>query len=292
MDKTAQINKSIQWYFHPYESMRLLRYFQHNMKFDVSVNYQPNYSNNISVGVVFNIPEEMDINQLELQLHYIKKINLIEKIFIHDNYTKYSKLVLELAEKYNCTYFTPEKKQFNQPHVGSIDETSAIYNGLIWAKENNLDILVKLDIDLIPCFNWKCSLIELAKNSDGIIFSSYCEKRTEFFRTDCIGFYVPAWTKNYPMQCFQFTLENELPVHHSIWLHELAKTLSYNNFSNKWETYIKENKIDYLHSGYVLWKDILGINKYSIEHRNSSVLQNTYSSESEYKQKMEEVFGK
>mgnify|MGYP003288260699 CR=1 FL=1 len=76
----------------------------------------------------------------------------------------------------------------------------------------------------------------------------YNENYNISFNSDVICFYVPAWSSNYPLQCMLFTIQNEMPVCTNIWLHELSKTLSGNNYANKWISYYTNNKINYLHS--------------------------------------------
>lgn len=46
----------------------------------------------------------------------------------------------------------------------------------------------------------------------------------------------------------KFTIDNELIILSNIWFHELAKTIAGNNYTDKWLTYIKTNKIGYLTS--------------------------------------------
>lgn len=43
------IDKSMLWYYNPNESMRILRYFPWNIKFNNSENYNPDYSSDIKI---------------------------------------------------------------------------------------------------------------------------------------------------------------------------------------------------------------------------------------------------
>lgn len=71
------------WYFHPSETVRMLRYFQFNSKLDPTIDLTPNYSDNIEVGVVINANNKPAY--VELQLYYLTQINKINSVLIYDN---------------------------------------------------------------------------------------------------------------------------------------------------------------------------------------------------------------
>ena len=74
------IEKSMQWYYHPNEIARLLRYFQLNMKFD-NEDYTPHYTTKKpTVGVVINTSG--NIPYMDLQLYFLKEVNKIDNILI------------------------------------------------------------------------------------------------------------------------------------------------------------------------------------------------------------------
>ena len=275
-----KIEKSLQWYFHPNETIRMLRYYQFNMKFDNSVDYSVNYSNNPSIGVV--IGTSGSIPYIALQLYYLKNINGIEHILVHDDCSDKKNELKALCDSYNVDFYSTEKPMFYKSCVGSIGDTNAIYEGLLWAKNKNLDILVKLSRRLIQCYEWKSKLIELAKESNASVFSSYCTKDPFNIRTECIAFNVNVWTKQYPLQCMKFTIDNEMSIFAEFWFHELAKTLSGNNFNEKWLNYCKNNNFGYLHSGYAMWQDILGTCRYTDENRHPNTLWHMYSKPEDY----------
>ena len=91
------------------------------------------------------------------------------------------------------------------------------------------------------------------------------------------------------MYCMNWALSNEYTIFAEFWFHELAKTLSGNNFSKKWAKYAA--KTPYLHSGYVKWLDILGTNRYTKENRNEKVLWHMFSSSEDYYNESVQVFG-
>ena len=88
------IEKSLQWYFHPNETVRMLRYFQFNLKFDNGIDYSVHYSDNPKIGVV--IGTYGCIPYIDLQLHFLKNVNHIDNILIHDDCSPYQNQLKEL----------------------------------------------------------------------------------------------------------------------------------------------------------------------------------------------------
>lgn len=250
-----QISKGEQWYFHPNESIRMLRYFQFNMKFDTSIDYTPHYSNDPSVGVVIGTVGE--VPYIDMQLHYLVNVNGIKKVLVCDDCSDKQTELKMLCDFYGVDFYSSSKKVYYNEFIGGLRETNTLYIGLQWAKSNNLEILVKLNADLIPCKEWVTELKQLACNTDASIFGLYNVDMPYNLQSNCVAMNVDIWIKNYPLQCLQFQLENELTVLFDCWLYELAKTLSGNNYSEKWLSYIKESKHGYLKSGYAHWHTIL-----------------------------------
>lgn len=165
---------------------------------------------------------------------------------------------------------------FNQKEIGDLNELDCLFQGLLWAKEKNIDILIKCDPTLIACYKWIDDFDQIVKNSDGLTFTSYGEE-WETFRTELIGMNVKYWTNDTILYSIKWLLENQCTVFLSIWLHEISKILAGINYSEKFRQYLKDNMIDYIHSGYVFWYDILGINENTMDKRHKDVLYKTYS---------------
>jgi hypothetical protein len=262
MTNSNEINKSMQWYFHPVESVRMLRYFQFNIKFDSSIDYTPKYSNNPSLGVVINADKQ--IEYLDLHLHYLKNVNNINNILVYDNCSDKQNEIKTLCEQYNVEFYSPEQSKFESKEFGNISDIDVIYQGLLWAKQNNIEVLIKFNVDFIPCFTWTNSLLNLITESDSITFTTHIQNENYNinFLSDVIGLYVPVWTSQYALQCMLFAIQNEMTICPNIWFHELSKTMSGNNYSEKWYNYNKQNKTGYLFSGYANWFNILSTNKH------------------------------
>ena len=227
---------------------------------------------------------------VDLQLHYLKNVNGINKILVHDDCSDKQEELKALCKSYNVDFYSPERQQFNYDGIGSVGDLHAFFIGLHWAKQNNIELLVKISRRLIPCYEWKSNLINLIKESDATAYSSYCTKDPFNMRTELLGLYVPAYTQHYPLTCMAFSIKNDFAVFAEFWWHELVKRISGNNYSEKWFNYIKNSKHGYDHSGYCMWQDILGTCRFNNENRHENTLWHHYSKKEDYLCELNKIF--
>ena len=285
---TQQLDKSLQWYFCPNETIRMLRYYQFNFKFNNNEDYTVNYNFDSKIGVV--IGTYGCIPYIDLQLHFLKNINHIDNILIHDDCSPYQKQLKNLAKQYNVDFYSTPKRMWHKSCVGSIGDTNCFYQGLVWAKQKNIDVLIKLSRRLIPCYNWKNNLLKLMNESDANTFGSFCTKDPFNLRTEGIALNVNTWTRSYPLNALLWTIQNEYPIFAEFWMHEMSKTISANNFSEKWKNYCEQHKFGYLHSGYAMWQDFLGTCRYTNENRHDNVLWHMYCKTEDYLNVSNQIF--
>ena len=282
------MDKSLQWFLHPIETVRMMRYFQFfNSRFD-NKDYSIHYSSPPKIGVV--IGTFGCTPYIDLQLHFLKNVNGINKILIHDDCSNEQNELKELAKQYNVDFYSTPSRMWHKDQVGSIGDTNSFYQGLLWAKDNNIDILVKLSRRLVPCYNWIKKLQQVALESDASTFGSYCTRDPFNLRTECIGMNVRAWASGYTLSNLNWVIQNEYPIFAEYWFHEMAKTLSGNNYSSKWKKYCEKHKFGYLRSGYALWQDVLGTCRYTNENRHDNVLWHMYCKPEDYFNVANQVF--
>ena len=266
----------------------MLRYFQFQIPFDNTVDYTPHYSENPEIGIV--IGTYGSVPYIDLQLHYLKNVNGFTKILVHDDCSEQQEELKALCKSYNVDFYSPARQQFIFDGIGSVGDLHAFYQGLIWAKQNNVELLVKISRRLIPCYEWKTNLINLIKESDATAYSAYCTKDPFNMRTELLGLYVPAYTQQYPLTCMQFSILNDYAVFAEFWWHELVKRISGNNWSDKWFNYIKNSKHGYDHSGYCMWQDVLGTCRFNNANRRHNTLWRHYSSKEDYLNELNKIF--
>ena len=278
-------DKSLAWYLHPNEVVRMMRckvVDAINPLIDVT----PKYGSDIKIGVV--ITDDASYAHIDLLLHYLKNVNKIDDILIYDDGRNEG--LSKLATEYNIDIYSSLKKYKSYAFKGSIHEQNAFYKGLKWAKDKNLDILVRFSSMLIPCCEWVSSFKQLVLDSDGVTFSSYCPKCQLPIRVECIGMNVNAWTNDFTMNYMKFNVENELIVFPEYWIDSMAKQIDGQNFSKKYRKWKDSHYTGQLRSGYVHWYSILGKCRLTKDDRMNDVLWIDYTSKEEYFNKINEVF--
>lgn len=294
METINQIqDKALMWYFHPNECVRMMRTNIFD-NIDVNEDLTPSYKDNIKVGVV--IGTNGAVPYIDLSLHYLINVNGIKHILIHDDGSDKIPEFKKLQNKYNkngvkVDLYSTGKNLWHKSCIGSIGDQNCFAIGLKWAKENNLDILVKFSRRLIACFNWIDDFKKLVKESNGITFGSYCVKDKFPLRTELLGMNVNAWNNPYVINMMSWFIENEYSIFAEHFMDKLAKVLDYQNNSEKYKKWKESHKTGYIHSGYVHWKDILGTNRYNNEDRNKNVLWHMFKNDNDYLNESKKVFG-
>jgi hypothetical protein len=283
-DKT---NVSLQWYFHPNETVRLMRtrVFD-NINKDIVLS--PNYTSDLKIGVVIGTYGATPY--VDLGLHYLKNVNEIDKILVHDDCSPEKDKLKKLCDDYGVDFYSTNENMFHKGCIGSIGDQNCFFEGLKWAKENKLDILIKFSRRLIPCYRWVDDFKKLVLKSDGLTFSSYCERDLFPIRTECMAMNVNAWANEHTMNVFEFFINNKFCTFAEFIMDNIAKQLDFQNYSTKYEEYKKSNKTGFTYSGYVHWYDLLGTCRYNDKNRHSDVLWHMYKSDNEYFKEINKIF--
>ena len=279
--------KSLAWAFHPSETVRLLRVMQLK-PLDYSLDLTVTYSAEPKTGVVVWPDASMDA--LKLQLHYAKVVNGIKDVMVYSDGSKDEAAIKDVCKAFGCELKTSGKKLPSRQGLGSIGEQACFADGLEWAKANKCELLVKMSTSTVPCFKWIGSLQKLAYESDGTSFTSNCEKTLAPFRTECVGLSVSAWTSEYAINSLKTAVDNEMMLNLPFWMNSMSKQLAYQNFSKKNEAYRKSHMRGELHSGYVQWTDVLGVDSSSPDGRAAKTLCSAYSSDSDVEAEARLVF--
>lgn len=107
---------------------------------------------------------------------------------ISDDCSPSSDKLAQLCKQYGADFISNEKHM--PDHYGDL---SVFVNGLHWAQQNNIDLLLKVSRRFIPLFDWSQELIEVYQQSEAATFSNICSSYNFGFRTECVGFHVPTW---------------------------------------------------------------------------------------------------
>jgi hypothetical protein len=109
---------------------------------------------------------------------------------ISDDCSPSSDSLKSLCDTYKADFITNQKHM--PDHYGDL---SAFVNGFKWAKEKNIDLLLKISRRFIPMFDWSKELIQCYNDSEASTYSNYCSNYGFGFRTECVGLHVPTWFK-------------------------------------------------------------------------------------------------
>lgn len=279
--------KSMMYYYHQNEIVRIMRVRLLD-SIDNKIDLTPKYNNNIKVGVV--IGTYGAIPYIDLQLYYLKNINQIDNILIHDDCSNKQNELKDLAKKYNIDFYSTPFNMFHKSCVGSVGDQNCFYQGLLWGKQKNLDILIKFSRRLIPCYKWIDDFKQLVKDSNGSTFSSYCTQDPFPIRTECFGMNVKSWTNDYTLQKMKYFIDLQFPTFAEYWMDSMAKQIDAQNWSEKYDIWKKNHRIGELYSGYVHWYDLLGTCRFNNFNRHSDVLWHQYSKNEDYLKKLNQIF--
>jgi hypothetical protein len=81
-------------------------------------------------------------------------------------------------------------KKCSKHSLGDINLTAS---GLEWAKNNNIDLLVKFSRRFLPLYDWRPELLRNALSTDYPAYTYWCETSKFGFRTECAAFVVKDW---------------------------------------------------------------------------------------------------
>lgn len=231
------------WMFHPNIRVRMLQVKPQDNGINLSADLSPSY-NDIKVGILISAFGNVD---------NIKKIidDLRDNyILVYDDHSDKLNDIKKLTSE-KVEVYSPEKSIWHEEKKTYFDESAILY-GLNWATKNKFNLLIKVDDSSNITKNDVVNLIDLAKKSDGITFSKVNDAQN--FSSGVFAMYVNAWNCAYVKNLMTWYIDNEIPVIGDYWYHELAKELDYQNFSNKYNNYKRENFKGYLKSGYVDWR--------------------------------------
>lgn len=125
---------------------------------------------------------------VHLQLEARRRLYPAIPMLVHDDCSPKAGELKELCDEYGAEF---EQNMARSPACKG--DLSAFAGGLIWAKEQGLDVLVKLSRRFLPMVDWTGSLSLLAVEAQ---YATYCAWTTSFnfgFRSECVGLSVKEW---------------------------------------------------------------------------------------------------
>jgi hypothetical protein len=155
--------------------------------------------------------------QLEARRRFYPQVPLL----IHDDSSPMHNELRRLCDKYGCEF---ERNETRQP--ACIGDISCLLGGLLWAKHNGFDIVVKMSRRFLPLMDWTLGLKELALASQ---YPTYCNATSTFsfgFRSECVGMAVAQWIEDRAHeQLAMIAMADESPFVEAV-VHNIARRLA------------------------------------------------------------------
>ena len=140
---------------------------------------------NPSIGLTISTFGTPDYIQLAMEV--MKNNGIKIPVLVHDDSSGDENLQ-HVCRGYKCDFFSTP---FRYGHFAG--DVTSVYNGLIWAENNKIDILVKMSRRFIPLFDWTKSLLETVKKSSNFTYGNRCNYFNFPLRTECVAYVVKKW---------------------------------------------------------------------------------------------------
>ena len=173
---------------------------------------------NLKIGVV--IGTYAALPYIHLGLESWKRNYPHVSMLVHDDCSRSQNALEKLCLDYGADF---ESNSFRMPPC--VGDLTAYYGGFEWAKEKNIDILVKMSRRFIPLFDWTKELIDKTQETQYATYTSYCDYFNFGFRSECVAMDVKTWEKNHLISSIKqkILVCEELFVEG--YLHDLARRL-------------------------------------------------------------------
>lgn len=119
-------------------------------------------------------------------------------ILIHDDCSDSLQTLNRLCSEYEADL---SFSSIRHGHI--IGDMVVFWSGLLWAKRQGIDILVKFSRRFIPLTDFRPSLTELAVRSQYATYSAECTAYGFGFRTEAMGMHVETWLSQHQIADFR-----------------------------------------------------------------------------------------
>lgn len=127
---------------------------------------------------------------IHLQLEARRRLYPETPLLVQDDCSPFGDELRRLCDDYGAD-FSSNTTRF----PASKGDMTAMVHGLVWAREQGIELLVKLSRRFVPRVRWTDDLVALAMTAQ---YATYCAWTTSFnfgFRSECVGFAVEEWMR-------------------------------------------------------------------------------------------------
>jgi hypothetical protein len=127
---------------------------------------------------------------IQLAMEVMKNNGVNIPVLVHDD-SSGDKNLQEICRKYGCN-FTSTRTKYG--HFAG--DVASVHNGLIWAENKKIDVLIKMSRRFIPLFDWTKSLLETIEKNPNFTYGNRCNHFDFPLRTECVAYVVKKWINN------------------------------------------------------------------------------------------------
>ena len=138
---------------------------------------------------------------IHLQLEAWRRHCAEMPLLIHEDASPHAGRLRELCAEYGAEFFGNCARWGHVP-----GDLLAYINGLAWARQAGVELLVKFSRRWIPLTPWQAQLGQLAFDSQFATFSGRCLAFGFGFRTECLAVHVPTWVATDALRPIRETL--------------------------------------------------------------------------------------
>lgn len=173
---------------------------------------------NINIGIV--IGTYASVPYIHLQVEARRRFYPEVPALVHDDASIGAKALADLCDEYDVDFESNSTHQ--PPYAGDL---SVFVGGLLWARERQLNLLLKVSRRWIFLTDWRPSLIELAAESDYPTIGQQGWDDGFRLRTECLALRVDDWTQPLAMQELMRPLQYQHTLFVEDHIYRLARRL-------------------------------------------------------------------
>jgi hypothetical protein len=192
------------------------------------------------------------VSYVQLHLEARKRLYPDIPILVHDDGSPQSEELSQLCADYGADFESAAERSKHQH-----GDLLAIIGGFLWAKENGIDLLVKMSRRFIPQINWTEDLARLALESQYATYSSWTTTWNFGFRTECVGFAVQIWKDLGLLELMRLKYLSESHLLVEQFVHNLARLAAGCNCIEALDFDRRVGERPYERNGYAVW-DFMG----------------------------------
>lgn len=125
---------------------------------------------------------------IHLHLESWRKLYPQIPLLVHDDHSPQSQELAALCKEYGADFVASPVRRGHQA-----GDLSVYLHGLEWARDKNLDLLVKMSQRWVPLTNWVPGLQQLAQQSQAATYTDRCRGHHHPFRSECAALHVASW---------------------------------------------------------------------------------------------------